>query len=317
MAVALIITVTACESSKIEPDGDIAFRQEMRNFVQNISQYAKKTNPNFSVIPQNGVALVTINGEPSGTPDMAYLKAIDGIGQEDVFYGYSVDDEPTAEDDTQFFSSFLDVFKSNGKQIMVVDYCESEDYITDSYERNQSKGYISFAANRNLNTIPTYPIQISAYNKLDVSKLNQAQNFLYLINPENYNSKNEYLQAIKNTDYDVIIMDLYFQKVAFTNQEINSLKTKANGGKRLIMSYMSVGEAQNNRYYWKTDWQPNAGFISKENADAKGSFKVKFWKTDWQNIIYGNDASYTKKILNAGFDGIYLDVIDAYEFFER
>ena len=36
----------------------------------------------------------------------------------------------------------------------------------------------------------------------------------------------------------------------------------------------------------------------------------------WQEIIYGNDNSYVKKILDAGLDGVYLDIIDAFEYFE-
>lgn len=35
----------------------------------------------------------------------------------------------------------------------------------------------------------------------------------------------------------------------------------------------------------------------------------------WQAIIYGNDNSYLKKIIDAGFDGVYLDIIDAFEYF--
>ena len=32
--------------------------------------------------------------------------------------------------------------------------------------------------------------------------------------------------------------------------------------------------------------------------------------------MYGNNSSYTKMILDAGFDGAYLDIIDGYEYFE-
>jgi cysteinyl-tRNA synthetase len=41
---------------------------------------------------------------------------------------------------------------------------------------------------------------------------------------------------------------------------------------------------------------------------------VKFWKDDWQEIIYGNEDSYIKKIIDAGFDGAYLDNVEAYYF---
>ena len=38
---------------------------------------------------------------------------------------------------------------------------------------------------------------------------------------------------------------------------------------------------------------------------------------DWQKIITENDESYQKKILDAGFDGVYLDIIDAFKYFEK
>ena len=69
----------------------------MRNFVQGISLYAKDKVEGFLIIPQNGQELVTTNGDDNGTADVAYLNAIDGAGQEDLFYGYDYDDEPTPE----------------------------------------------------------------------------------------------------------------------------------------------------------------------------------------------------------------------------
>ena len=70
-----------------------------------------------------------------------------------------------------------------------------------------------------------------------------------------------------------------------TLQSLARLKTKKNGGKRLLICYMSIGEAEDYRWYW-------------------------------QEIIYGTDG-YLSKILNAGFDGVYLDIIDAFEYFEE
>jgi cysteinyl-tRNA synthetase len=53
-----------------------------------------------------------------------------------------------------------------------------------------------------------------------------------------------------------------------------------------------------------------------ENPDWPGNHKVRYWDSAWQSIIYGNDSSYLKRIINAGFDGVYLDLIDAFEYFE-
>ena len=73
----------------------VNYKQYMRNFVQGISKYAKSTNANFLVVPQNGIELVTTNGESTGSKDTAYLNAIDANGQEDLYYGYDNDDQST------------------------------------------------------------------------------------------------------------------------------------------------------------------------------------------------------------------------------
>jgi cysteinyl-tRNA synthetase len=114
-------------------------------------------------------------------------------------------------------------------------------------------------------------------------------------------------------------MDLFFNdNVEFTAAEITQLKSKANGGSRLVISYMSIGEAENYRYYWDASWNTNSpAWLDQENPDWAGNFKVKYWEEAWQSIIFGNDNSYLKKITNAGFDGVYLDIIDGFEYYEN
>ena len=81
---------------------------------------------------------------------------------------------------------------------------------------------------------------------------------------------------------------------------------------------MSIGEAEDYRYYWDSDWEPgHPSWIEEENPDWPGNYKVKYWNSSWQDIIYGNGDSYLQKILDQGFDGVYLDIIDAYEYFEN
>jgi len=61
----------------------------------------------------------------------------------------------------------------------------------------------------------------------------------------------------------------------------------------------------------------NPSFLHSENPNWEGNFYVHYWDEEWQKIICGNDDSYLKKILDAGFDGVYLDLIDAFEYFEE
>ena len=315
------IFLTSCKKDDETPlPSGIDYKQEMRNFVQGISRYAKGIKPNFAIIPQNGAEIVSTTGDDEGSAQMDYINAIDGIGQESLNYGYSADDQPTPTADNQWMQAFLDMAKNNGTvKIMVTDYCSTQSKMNNSYSVNNSNGYISFAADhRELDNIPSYPIPIYGENSDIITNLQQAKNFLYLINPDNlYASKQAFVDAVKNTNYDYIIMDFFYNGEEFTATQIEELKQKANGGKRLLICYMSIGEAEDYRYYWQSNWTiGNPSFIEKENPNWAGNYVVRYWEPEWQNIIYGNDSSYLKKILDADFDGVYLDIIDAFEQFE-
>ncbi|MBF0106058.1 MAG: endo alpha-1,4 polygalactosaminidase [Deltaproteobacteria bacterium] len=298
---------------------DTDYRQLMRNFVQGISSYAKGIDPAFVIIPQNGHALLTQNGEATGEADATYLAAIDGVGREDLFYGYDTDNTATSDADTSDMTAFMDVAEANNVEVLATDYCSTESYMLDSYQQNAAKGYISFAADdRTLNDIPSYPAAPYNENAANVTTLTDAKNFLYLLNMDSYASKNAFINAVAATNYDLLITDLYFQaSAAFSAADITDLKAKANGGERLVIAYMSIGEAENYRSYWQSDWEVGSpSWISDENEEWEGNYKVEYWNSEWQAVIYGNDNSYLKQILNAGFDGVYLDIIDAYEYFE-
>ncbi|MBI4557190.1 MAG: endo alpha-1,4 polygalactosaminidase [Candidatus Hydrogenedentes bacterium] len=294
------------------------YRQDMRDFVQAISDYAKTGHPGFVVIPQNGQELLTADGTATGTPVSAYIAALDGVGREDTFYGYDADDVATPPDVRDYFLGFLDLAEQNGIQALVIDYCSTLEFVDQSYAGSAARGYISFAADqRNLTTIPSYPATPYNVNTSDVATLSQARNFLYLLNPELFATKEDFLAAIQGTNYDLFVIDLYFNEDRYTAADIVSLKTKANGGSRLVVAYMSIGEAENYRYYWQPTWATNPPpWLEAENPNWPGNYKVHYWDPEWQSIIFGNPNAYLDAVLAAGFDGVYLDIIDAFEYFE-
>ena len=294
------------------------YRQDMRNFVQNIAEYARETDPGFIVIPQNGIELVTTDGEESGNPDAEYLSAIDGVGQEDLLYGYDNDDVATPAEDSTYLMGFLDVAEANGVQVLVTDYCWTKEYVDKSYTDNNTKGYISFVANhRELDAIPAYPSPISGNNTNNITSLADAKNFLYIINPSAYASKANFIAAIDATNYDVFIIDLFYNDIQLTAGDITALKTKPLGQTRLVICYMSIGEAEDYRYYWKSSWESfPPSWLDEENPDWEGNYKVRYWMGDWQAIIFGSSNAYLDRIIAAGFDGVYLDIIEAFEYYE-
>ena len=295
------------------------YRQEMRSFVMNLSSWAKAEQSGFIIVPQNGQELATDNGDPEGTPQTAYLASMDATGREDMFYGYTSDNVPTPASESQYLRDLCLICEDNGVQVLATDYCWTEEYVYDSYQTNEQYGFISFAAaQRDLNTIPDYPGNPWNVNTDTVSDIDQAANFLYLINGDNYGTKQEFISAVSQTSFDVVILDLFYNEQQFSQDDLDQLRQKSGGGERLLICYMSIGEAEDYRYYWDPAWNTQKpSWLGEENPNWPGNYKVEYWNPEWQAIIFGNDDSYLQRIIGAGFDGVYLDIIDAFEYYEN
>ena len=122
------------------------------------------------------------------------------------------------------------------------------------------------------------------------------------------------LRAVGETAYDLIIIDYSSDGTAggeYTTEQIKALKFSP-GGRKIVLAYMSVGEAEDYRFYWQPSWRPgNPSWLEEENPSWEGNYGVKYWDPAWQEIIF----AYTDRLLQAGFDGAYLDLVDAYEYY--
>jgi len=283
----------------------------MQDFVIDISDYAKNKKSGFIIIPQNGAELAFNYADPDEGIMMSYVNAIDGIGIEELFYDGSLSVD-------KYRLEMLRELKSSYPQltIMVSDYVSKDADVEAAIKRSTEEGFISFprrSNNYDYMFIPTVPP--SGVNTDDIDKLSKAENYLYLISTDNFPNKEAMIAAIAATNYDVVLIDLFFDKDPLTPVEVQSLKTKANGKKRLVIAYISIGSAENYRYYWQTGWKKgNPSWLKKKYEGYSDEFWVEFWHPDWQDIIFGNDDSYIKKIIDAGFDGAYLDNVEAYYF---
>ncbi len=86
------------------------------------------------------------------------------------------------------------------------------------------------------------------------------------------------------------------------------IQNKKQQKRKKIIAYISIGEAEDYRFYWNK----YAGYLDSENPEWKGNYKVRYWDTVWQKTI----LSYIAEIIDQGFDGIYLDIVDAYQYYE-
>jgi len=156
--------------------------------------------------------------------------------------------------------------------------------------------------------------------------------------------------------FDVLVVDYSHDgsdEEALSPAKVDALRKRDGRPDRVVLAYLSIGEAEDYRYYWSKDWiapsteaapRADAGssrpggdtpagsdppakganlkplavlsdqappWLAGENPEWRGNFLVRYWDKDWQSIVLGSPGAYLDKILAAGFDGVYLDKIDA------
>jgi len=120
------------------------------------------------------------------------------------------------------------------------------------------------------------------------------------------------IEELKNNSSDLVVIDYSkdgLNKNAFTKAQIQALKDEG----KIVLAYLSIGEAEDYRFYWKDSWKENPpSFLGEENPDWAGNYKVKYWEKGWWKKVV---RPYLKKIISAGFDGVYLDIIDGYYYY--
>ena len=121
---------------------------------------------------------------------------------------------------------------------------------------------------------------------------------------------------------DLVVVDYSADGSAdteFTPADVATMRRRPDGGSKKVISYMSIGEAENYRFYWNNAWakkKTQPAWMDDENPAWEGNFKVRYWDPAWQAVILGSATAYLDKIIAAGFDGVYLDIIDAFEYWQ-
>lgn len=119
------------------------------------------------------------------------------------------------------------------------------------------------------------------------------------------------IEKLSELSYDLVIIDY-----SYDGTEARELKSKdvnkIREGDKKVFSYLSVGEAEDYRFYWKDSFYENPpSWLLAENPDWPGNYTVAYWDEEWHKIVF----EYIDRIVNAGFDGIFVDKVDIYKDF--
>jgi cysteinyl-tRNA synthetase, unknown class len=128
------------------------------------------------------------------------------------------------------------------------------------------------------------------------------------------------IEGIATAPHDLLVIDngvsanRRFQRER-TPEEMARMKQRPDGTTRMLLAYLSIGEAERYRPYWRPEWYDPAkkpAWLGDENRDWAGNFAVRYWHPEWQQLIFGAPNSYVDRIMAQGFDGIYIDRADAF-----
>ncbi len=131
------------------------------------------------------------------------------------------------------------------------------------------------------------------------------------------------VNALDETDYDLLVVEPgnnLIDEPYETGYIVDQLKNKPDGQKRILLAYIDIGEAEEYRTYWKNNWvAPTAtkrgipDFLVTIDPDGwSGNYPVAYWDAEWQDIWLKEDG-IIDKLVAYGFDGVYLDWVEAYD----
>ncbi|MCB1505062.1 MAG: endo alpha-1,4 polygalactosaminidase [Hyphomicrobiaceae bacterium] len=128
--------------------------------------------------------------------------------------------------------------------------------------------------------------------------------------------------------YDLLVVDATTgvgDGNAMSSADVARLQQAADGKRRIVVSYLSIGEAEDYRPdYFSTEYlQEDApDWLMHENPEWKGNRIISFCDEGWQRTILGDEngrnvynsiePSPLFRLIELGLDGVYLDRVDVY-----
>ncbi len=177
--------------------------------------------------------------------------------------------------------------------------------------------------NRNKHTIRRLAFSASVFLGLLQTACAEAPaptSLAYVLQADSFaKNKASAIARLAASGRDWIVLDAGFSGSApWTRADLNAIRAGKAG--RRVICYVSIGEAEDYRPYWKKGWLKDGkltstapGWLVAENPDWAGNYKVKYWAKGWQQTM----LPVIDSVMAAGFDGVYLDIVDGFEFFER
>jgi len=301
------------------------YRSMMRDMVEGLSKYARKRDPKFVIIARDSLDLMFWSQreydleearrdplvapkagtvKPVGMPVRRFIQSIDGF----VMDGQFCSPLRIPQDDLKHA---LD----EGLKPLSLEHCKDNDKAFEALRQAAATNVVTFAEGDDdltFSKVPNHrPIPENPNN---VMAMSNARNMLALFSAKSFPSREEWLSALQQNNYDVIIVDAFDrQDRSLTKKDVHDLKYKQMGARRLVLARVDIGHADDSRFYFQEDWQVGTpSWLVSLGMDYQGQYIIEYWNPAWKAVV----GKYFAGIVDLGFDGVMLDGLDAYRIWE-
>lgn len=311
----------------------VNYREQMRYNVNLLANYAKSKNIDFQIIVHEGEELLNkslweydlegynnarqkkgahfdptflLHGkkklkEPAiGSAPYDYVHNINGIVLNNLFCS------------NRKHNAIAENF---GLKVTSIDECDSEENFDEAIQESLGNNHMIYGFTSRKNLFQNTQRPIINENAKNIYKALDADNILFLIDDSQYTTKDKMIEDIRNSNFDIIIIDPFFKHhKPLSKEEVASLKYKKNGTKRLIMAEMNISEVRKDDHFWHKDWQiGNPEWLKRASFVDKNGVIVEYWKDPWKKII----SKYFNDIVISGYDGAFLTGLENHKYFEK
>jgi uncharacterized protein (TIGR01370 family) len=155
---------------------------------------------------------------------------------------------------------------------------------------------------------PSVPTEVSPSE----ARLAEVSHWFYMINVK---LEPEIVERIAASEYDMVVLDFIPSEENNADYPMADVIAQLHNAPhpKLVIAYIDTGQAEEYRTYWQPGWGiGNPEWIVGADPDGwEGNFPVAYWYDEWREIWLG-EGGYLQAILDAGFDGVYLDWVEAY-----
>ena len=208
----------------------------------------------------------------------------------------------------------INAMRAEGRTLMAVDFCANRAEAEAAIRAGARDKAPDFAKSDGGDKLDELPRAHPAFeNANEVTTIATARNWLPILRSDRFGTKGEFIDALAETNYDVVVVDVVHRSTDFLlKSDIAKLKFKKLGPRRLVLAVMPVGRAFDWRWYWMKDWDVGNPAFLFAHDDTPGVYITDTGSGEWRGVL----GKYLTGIMDLGFDGVMFDDVGTYRWFE-